>query len=71
MPEIIGRTETEVELSISVYCARCGAGLCGNVNVRRDGTTIDMDPCEDCLDDMYETGKREGYDKGIGDCPET
>jgi hypothetical protein len=61
MPSI----DTSVEFE--VICARCGAGLCNNSDVRysrqRGMAQVTVEPCQHCLDIEHD----EGYKEGIAD----
>lgn len=48
-------------VEFEVWCARCGAGLCGQCHDVSGG--IKVDPCEHCLEQEYD----EGYDRGSYD----
>ena len=50
MPEIIAEIE--------VYCAECGAGLCGNTrtSVKRGMPQVVVEPCDKCLEKEYTRG---------------
>ena len=58
-----------VDVDFSVYCAKCGAGLCGNRSTDDKRMKMDVEPCDKCLenarDDGYSSGHDEGYQKGI------
>lgn len=56
MPEITVVGEFEV------WCANCGAGICGNFRerTRRPGV-FDADPCEKCLENAREEGSATGF----------
>ncbi len=51
----------EITIDISVYCSKCGRGLCNDTRV--DGDRIYVDPCCDCMS----RAEDEGYEKGIDD----
>jgi len=54
-----------MEIEIKVYCAVCGAELSGVLRTNRyDTTTIDVDPCQDCLSEEYDTGYEDGKVEG-------
>jgi hypothetical protein len=61
----------DITVDVQVYCAKCGAGICGNVTNGRKIGTIEIEPCERCLkteaDKRYQEGYDEGYDEGIKD----
>ena len=51
------------ELSITIKCTECGTDL--NDSLRTDphgNLTIDVDPCEKCLEAKYEDGVKDGRD---------
>lgn len=56
-----------LELDFEVFCASCGAGLCGNCKEGKTPTRgmpyIQVDPCEKCSQRQYD----EGYEKGVDD----
>lgn len=60
-------------IDFSVYCDKCGAGLCNETTVRHDSAevSISIEPCETCLENAdeegFERGKEEGYDDGKQD----
>ena len=53
------------ELSFEVYCAKCGAGLCGVTTV--SGFDVSVEPCANCLEIERETGYDDGYNNGYED----
>ena len=57
----------EIEVNIEIYCAKCGAGICGNATATRTFTrqepSFRIDPCEKCLQDEYDRGYDDGYDQ--------
>lgn len=62
MPELKGENE---DIEFEVWCSQCGAGICGNADVRRGrgygGTQrVYIQPCERCI----ENASDEGYDLG-------
>lgn len=54
MPEITvtKQVEVEIEAEFEAFCARCNAGMCGNVDTRvsrnRGYPQITIEPCERC-----------------------
>lgn len=54
------------EAETSVWCGKCGAGLCSNskwdidVDTARPYVQVTVDPCEKCLQDSFDEGKEEG-----------
>jgi hypothetical protein len=52
MPDI------DVTVNIDVWCAKCGAGLCGQT--KTISGAFHVYPCEACL----EKAESEGYDRG-------
>lgn len=63
MPEVEVEVTTTVTAEFEVFCAKCGAGLCGNCTSGytrgRGHPYIQIEPCERCLTDAYENGKSE------------
>ena len=59
MPEV----RYEVEVSVEVWCATCGAGLCG-VATAEDYKGITVDACEKCMKAEYERGYADGLEEG-------
>lgn len=56
-----------VEIEIEVYCATCGAGLCGKTDVvktrSRGQDSFRVEACEVCIDAAHDRGLDEGYEK--------
>lgn len=56
----------ELEVNFDVYCASCGAGLCGNTTVSqgRYRAKLEIEPCDECItkanQDGFQDGKAEG-----------
>lgn len=48
------------DIDFSVYCARCGAGLCGNCTTDDKRMRMDIEPCDKCLDSKYDEGREDG-----------
>lgn len=59
----------EISVEFSAYCACCGAGMCGNVEVDRDsrGAKIIIEPCKRCIENAKEEGHDKGYEEGHAD----
>lgn len=57
-----------VEVEVSVWCARCGAGLCNQSDGTKKGreTGVSVEPCQKCLDKEHLAGYDEGYDEARG-----
>ena len=57
--------EVNATITWEIWCAKCGAPLCGNVSVRRhsrfDENRFNIEPCEKCLD----AARDEGYEEGV------
>lgn len=55
----------EIKIDIDIYCATCGAGLCGGTSVSTRGSNpcFHVEPCERCL----ERAKDEGYHEGLAE----
>jgi len=53
MPELEGKTETEVALEFEVICATCNRGMCGDVDTRysngRGCPQVMVPACPDCM----------------------
>ncbi len=58
----------ELSVDFEVFCAGCGAGLCGNCTVGRTRgrqiPCVTIEPCERCIDKANNKGFEEGHDKG-------
>lgn len=52
----------DISVSFSAYCAWCGSGMCGNVEVEYNSkeTKITIEPCGRCIEDAKEEGHEEG-----------
>lgn len=52
------------EVNFDVYCA-CGRGLCNQSTTdnRRGTNSVRVEPCDACLEEEYEKGRRAGYDE--------
>ena len=68
MPSATANVEVEATIDFEVFCARCGAGICGNCT---DGNTpnrgmpyIQVEPCQRCIEDAEEKEYDKGYDNG-------
>lgn len=63
--------EFEVTVDFEVFCATCGAGLCGNSTVgntpRRGMRYVQVLPCETCIDNALDEGRDRGYRSGYDD----
>jgi hypothetical protein len=57
--------EVNATITWEIWCAKCGAPLCGNVSCRRSiyDNRFDIEPCEKCLD----AARNEGYEEGQND----
>lgn len=51
-----------MEVDFDVYCALCGAGLCGNTTVTQGKyrAKLEIDPCEVCLTKANQEGFQDG-----------
>ena len=58
--------ESDVQIEFEVFCADCGAGLCGSTTVKR-GTIVEVSPCSDCMKKAQEVSYSSGYDAGYND----
>jgi hypothetical protein len=71
MPEITIEETIEITHDVELWCSTCGAGICSNGNVRRDGRGIDIEPCDKCLEDAKEEARKDVYsqyyDEGYAD----
>lgn len=60
--------DVDVEVEVEVFCATCGAGLCGQSTAGktpgRRADFIEVEACKVCLDKAREEGVEEG--RGIG-----
>jgi hypothetical protein len=45
------------KIEIEVWCS-CGNGLCSQTKV--SGTSLTVDPCEECLEEAHDEGKADG-----------
>jgi len=54
----------EVSIDIEIYCS-CGQGLCSQSTggSGRYGPNITVEPCEKCVDESYERGVEDGWEK--------
>ena len=63
MPDFECQIDTYVTVEFEVFCAKCGAGLCGNCTTgtssRRGMPYVQVEPCEACLKESYENGVEE------------
>jgi len=63
-----------VDIEFEVFCARCGAGLCGNSDTRssynRGCPQVTVEPCDKCISNSKDEGYDEGYEKGQQDAKE-
>jgi hypothetical protein len=52
-----------VEVEISVWCAKCGAGLCNQSSGERKHreTGVSVEPCKTCMEAARDSGYDEGY----------
>ena len=61
MPSIEAEVMVSAEIEFEVYCAKCGDGLCRNVNTRESRNRripqIVIEPCQTCLENEFEKGK--------------
>lgn len=63
-----------LELEFEVFCANCGAGLCNQTTTKNADYSyssrrayINVEPCENCLQDARNDGYDEGHSKGQED----
>jgi len=56
-----------IEVDFSVYCSKCGNGLCRETEVDNRKMTISVEPCSKCLEKKYDAGYEKGYDTGSSD----
>ena len=56
----------EIEVNIELYCAQCGAGICGLgvATITRGVPSFRIDPCEKCIGKADEKGYDRGWDEG-------
>lgn len=58
----------EIGVNIEVYCSQCGKGLCNQTEAtktrERSEPCFRVDPCQKCLDEKYDDGRKDGYDEG-------
>lgn len=63
MPSVTADTTVEATVDFEVYCAKCGAGICGNCTegrtTRRSMPYIQVSPCETCLEAARDEGREE------------
>ncbi len=59
----------DVEIEFEVYCATCGAGLCGQSDGSHGsrGPRVDVEVCETCVNNARDEGYQEGYDEAEKD----
>jgi hypothetical protein len=59
--------ETKVDFEFEVFCANCGAGLCGNCTESftrgRGMPCIQITPCDTCISNARD----EGYNVGVNE----
>ena len=67
-PTLTTPIEVEASVEFEVFCANCGAGLCGGsetgVSPRRSMPFLRVDPCEKCLAKEYDRGVESGRLEG-------
>lgn len=55
------------EVNIEIYCAGCGAGLCGDTEFvqtrNRNEPSFRVSPCKVCLETAREEGRIEGREE--------
>lgn len=68
---------TVATINIEIYCATCGAGLCGDTEFAetysRHEPSFRVAACSHCMevardegrDEGYDQGRKEGYDEGF------
>lgn len=64
MPSFSGiEVTTTADVEFEVFCAQCGAGLCGNCStresIRRGFPQAVIEPCEKCLESAREEGRND------------
>jgi hypothetical protein len=54
------------EVEFEVYCSSCSAGLCNQSQTFSKGgcLSVEVEPCEKCLEAVKEEAHNEGYDEG-------
>ena len=71
MPSFEAEITTTVEVDFEVFCAKCGAGLCGQStggNTKGRGYPyVSVGPCERCLEAEYDKGHAIGYEEACND----
>lgn len=62
----------EIELNIELYCATCGAGICGNgtATQRRGQPCFQIEACDKCVSTADDEGYKRGYDAGYAEARE-
>lgn len=52
------------EIDFSVYCAKCGEGLCNLSNAEQDtkDNRVYVGPCPHCMEEAKAEGYQEGYE---------
>ena len=55
----------DIEIDFEVYCATCGAGLCGQSEGTQNnrGLIVNVEACENCIDIAKEESYQEGYEE--------
>jgi len=61
-----------LELEFEVFCGTCGAGLCNNTTEgsNKHSQYIQVEACENCLEEARGEGEDKGYNKGYEQCQE-
>ena len=71
MPSFNATVQTEVEVEFEVFCANCGAGLCGvstgGNSGRRNIPFVCVEPCPYCIEGAKEKGYEGGYEEGLAE----
>ena len=54
------RMNIEIDVSFGVSCGKCGADLDASMDHGYHGEkSLSVDPCEDCLGEAWEAGRKE------------
>jgi hypothetical protein len=52
-------------IDLEFYCSNCGAAMCNNINLdyKWSYIAVNIEPCENCLENAKDEGYENGYDK--------
>lgn len=62
---------TEFSTMLVVRCNKCGKSLSASAGISHNGrVSVDVDPCEHCVDEAHADGNTEGYAERDGEVAE-